>query len=292
MRLVWLALFLVAIGTARATVGISTPAVGAGTHPVATSQYQAGGRLFLLYPTTAENHRADVTVLEKFTLPRVQPPDEPALIASPGKFPLIVFSHGYNVHPFYDVRDMVTLASHGYIVACVWHDDTGTNSFPALVARRSATLRATIATLRQGREFAAAIDFDRVGAFGISLGASSALGLPVRAVFGEAPALQFAPDGGATSFFAVVGGADKLWPVCEQIIPLMAGPRYLVKLPGQGHVPTEAAKECVITTWAIHFFNAYLKADRPARDLLRNASTIVCPGVDNILTYREGGDQP
>jgi predicted dienelactone hydrolase len=288
MKPIWFVLVLAAIGTARATVGISTPPVGAGPHPVATTHAAAGGRLVLLYPTTVENHRADVTVLDTFTLPRAQPAGEPALLPPGQKFPLIIFSHGYDVHPFHDARDMVTLAGHGYIVACVWHDDSGEKDFAKLVARRTATLRETIAALRENKEFAGAIDFDRLGAFGISLGAPSVLGVPVQAIFGESPALQFAGATGDQPFFAVVGGEDRLWPVCQEVVPRMTGPRFLVKLPGQGHVPTEATKQCVITTWAVHFFDAYLKSDRTAREILRSASSVSCPGCDNITTFKEG----
>ena len=254
-------------------------------------------RYFLLYPTTPENRRANRTIL-KAIVPRVQSPGEPLLAATNGApFPLVVFSHGYGVHPFYDLRDLVTLASHGYIVACVLHADGRfgpPTSYAPLAALRAKTLRQVVKSLVTDREFAGVMDTDRIGLFGISLGGAATLTLlgendHVRAAFGESPALWLNSTNEINNvrqpYFGVVGCDDGLLEVSRKVVPHLAGPRYLVELPGQGHVPTEETKEQVITTWMVHFFDAYLKDDPQARTLLKSAESVT-GAITNTVTFR------
>ena len=254
-------------------------------------------RYFLLYPTTPENRRANRTIL-KAIVPHVQSPGEPLLAATNGApFPLVVFSHGYGVHPFYDLRDLVTLASHGYIVACVLHADGRfgpPTSYSPLVALRAETLRQVVMSLVTDREFAGVMDTGRIGLFGISLGGAATLTLlgendHVRAAFGESPALWLNSTNEINNvrqpYFGVVGCDDGLLEVCRKVVPQLSGPRYLVELPGQGHVPTEDTKEQVITTWMLHFFDAYLKDDPQARTLLKSAESVV-GAITNTITFR------
>ena len=254
-------------------------------------------RYFLLYPTTPENRRANRTIL-KAIVPHVQSPSETLLAATNGApFPLVIFSHGYGVHPFYDLRDLVTLASHGYIVACVLHADGRfgpPTSYSPLAALRAETLRQVVKSLVTDREFAGVMDTGRIGLFGISLGGAATLTLlgendHVRAAFGESPALWLNSTNEINNvrqpYFGVVGCDDGLLEVCRKVVPQLSGPRYLVELPGQGHVPTEDTKEQVITTWMLHFFDAYLKDDPQARTLLKSAESVV-GAITNTITFR------
>ena len=255
---------------------------------------------FLLYPTTHENTQPALKVLQG-VLPHVQAVGGPLLLAeSKIPFPLVLFSHGYRVHPFYDLPDLVMLASHGYVVACVLHGDgrfgTGVlGDWNPLLRLRALTLRAVIAALQQDREFAGRIDFGKVGIFGISLGGGAALDLlgattagssrgpqaVTQAVFGESPALfPFLPRNGGNAgsvrgpIFGVVGSDDSLVTPVREILDSLLGPCWLLELPGQGHVPNDSSKRQIIATWMVHFFDATLKGSAEAASVLESGDTI------------------
>lgn len=218
-------------------------------------------------------------------------------IASGGPFPLIVFSHGYNVHPLHDIGHMAALASHGYIVACLFHGDGRFGSAPdylILNQIRAATVREVIRQLGEDRHFGPAIDFLRVGGFGISLGGMTMMSLlgaddgrhpvgepVIDAFFGESPALfPFDSAKGRRvsavdrPVFVVLGVEDGLYDGALRVVRRLRGPKYFAKLPGQGHVPSEEARATVINTYALTFFDAHLKHRERATLGLEHARSV------------------
>ena len=267
----------------------------------------------LLYPT-AENQRADGKVLE-FTLPRLQKKGDPLLLAKGAAIPLIVYSHAYEAHPFLDVGRMTTLASHGYIVALVFHGDgrfTREYPWPWLYDERAESVRRIIAQLRTDKDFSPAIDFDRVGTFGVTIGAAAGLTLAggttrdgkvvvkerlVHAVFAETPSLDsFLPEKGGTvdkvaaPVFAVLGGNDARSFDAKNAVGGVPGERVIVELPSEGRALDDDAKRIVATTWAVHFFNAYLKGDAASRAVLQRGEKVE-GAVENKVVLRAVGQE-
>ena len=263
----------------------------------------------LLYPT-AENQRADGKVLE-FTLPHLQKKGE-ALLPAKGSaaFPLIVYSHAYSAHALVDVGDMATLASHGYVVALVFHGDGRFKQdypWPWLYDVRAESVQRIIAQLRTDKDFSPITDFDRVGTFGVTIGAAAGLTLTggttrdgkvlvkellVHAVFAEAPSVDsfLLAKGGtvdkvAAPVFAVVGGNDARSFDAKNVVAELPRERVLVELPSEGRALDADAKRIVATTWAVHFFNAYLKGDGASRAVLQRAEKVE-GAVENKVVVR------
>jgi len=266
---------------------------------------------FVLYPTTPENPHADVKMFDHFSLPRMDgPADRPMIAPTKQPYPIIAFSHGFNVHPFYDLPNMVALASHGYVVICIFHGDGRFTRHPlqAETAKiRARSVAACVDDLVGDKSFAPYINPKTCGVFGISRGGNAAgrlLGAcsydqdrscvdpRFIAAFGESPALaEFEPledldfSSVTAPFFAIDGSEDQLPPIINRVLSTSKGPSVFVELAGQGHVPTDATKERVISTWALDFFDAYLYADQNARARLGSRNSV--PGdIANVVKWR------
>ncbi|HEX4943484.1 MAG TPA: hypothetical protein VFV55_03965 [Usitatibacteraceae bacterium] len=123
---------------------------------------------------------------------------DPAMPSSaPARLPLIVFSHGLGgspVSPGY-VDAMVDLASHGFMVAAVFHGDSrfsrirvedlgqfvtlllNFDGFVEMELLRPVSLKSLLDTLLQHAGFAPGIDAERIGGFGASLGGQAVANL-------------------------------------------------------------------------------------------------------------------
>lgn len=166
----------------------------------------------------------------------------------PARLPLIIFSHGLGGSPIGPghLEALVELASHGYIVAAVFHADarfsrirlenisdyvflfTQFDKFVEMELMRPLSLTALIDVMLAHPGFAAGIDADRIGAFGASLGGqavanlvgaklTTSLGLAcrstardarVKAVVGLVP---YAGQSFLPAFCNDQSGADDVW---------------------------------------------------------------------------------
>lgn len=108
-----------------------------------------------------------------------------------GKHPLVVMSHGTGGDFAGHVDTAVALARAGFIVAALTHpgDNWRDSSRATQIEERPAALSATISFMLQAWPGRAAIDADRIGAFGFSAG-----GLTVLAAAGGRPDLTRLAD--------------------------------------------------------------------------------------------------
>ena len=113
------------------------------------------------------------------------------------RLPLVVFSHGLGGSPLSGshIDALVQLASHGYIVAAVFHGDgrfsrlkledlsdywyilTKFDRFVEMELMRTLSLKALVDAMLAHPHFGPGIDPDRIGAFGASLGAQAVTNL-------------------------------------------------------------------------------------------------------------------
>lgn len=201
----------------------------------------------LWYPAAAEHRGADLShetqdrygVLPGFP-PVAQEAVRDATVEQPGRFPLVVFSHGFGGHRRQTTFLCTHLASHGYVVAAPDHvGNTITDMMQAVLevaqgrplpdtaallhefaAARPADAIAAIDQLLTGQagDLAAHIDESRIGITGHSFGGWTTLAVASRDPRVRA-ALPLAPAGGRT--------------------PLPADPlRELLDLSGLHDVPT------------------------------------------------------
>ena len=144
------------------------------------------------YPTTAQNVRADYALPNGNVVPKMQRGNEtPILPASPSRWPVLLYSHGYGGSPLDGnyLNALIAFASWGYVVVAPFHGDLrysvfGPDSagfvgkryvpiwseFVAMQAIRPLSLSAGLDLLAMHPDWQARIDIGRVGAFGISQG--------------------------------------------------------------------------------------------------------------------------
>lgn len=226
------------------------------------------------------------------------------------RLPLVVFSHGLGGSPISEgyIDALVGLASHGFMVAAVFHGDPrfsririedlsdfvyvlrDFDKFVEMELMRPVSLKALVDTLLAHPQFGAAIDADRIGGFGASMGGqamanllgarlTTSLGLAcrqtvrdprIKAAVGLVPyaGQTFLPafcddqngaDDVSRPYLAISGTADTTAPIkmVEQAIHRFGSSRYLVELEGVGHEFTpEMAGD--VFTWTVTFLRAYL----------------------------------
>ncbi len=261
---------------------------------------------------------------------------QPLLPDAPVRLPVVLFSHGLGGSPISSgyIGAMVDLASQGFVVAAVFHgdprfslvriEDLGDfltallhfDEFVELELMRPVALKAMLDTLLADPRFAPAIDPDRIGGFGASLGGQAmanllgarltvGLGLGcgdtvtdprVKAAVGLVPyaGQSFLPsfcddqagaEGVDRPYLAISGTADTTAPIklAEQAVNRFRGSHYLVALDGVKHEYLPGYRGDVMT-WAVTFLDAYLGADADPgamSRLVRMAS--VAGGPDDTL---------
>ncbi len=145
----------------------------------------------LCYPTTPQNTRADYALPGGGVVPKMQRGVEAPILPPGGPWPALVYSHGYAGSPLDDayLPGLIALASHGYVVAAVFHGDLrwsrlgfgsidaqdllgldGFDDFVAMQAIRPASASALLDRLAAHPHWQQAIDLSRVGGFGVSQG--------------------------------------------------------------------------------------------------------------------------
>jgi predicted dienelactone hydrolase len=284
--------------------------------------------LLVFYPTAANNPRPDYAFPYQETgdalIPHMQRPGEKPLLADPAaKYPLLILSGGYNTHGLWHIEQLKLLASHGYIVADMFHGDGRGASYHANMALRSLGLRATLDFMLQHSDFANVIDPARIGAIGHSAGGHTILAamggtdpsgkIPsfadprIKAGFGLVPATGgsfgmwpfnvdawlFGKDRSGlrrvrSPFLAVYAEKDKNVPRdgVEAAVRQMGGPATAVMLDGETHALSPATVSDH-STWQLLFFDAWLRDDASARRRLATG-TSVRGGVNDRKTIERG----
>jgi pimeloyl-ACP methyl ester carboxylesterase len=284
--------------------------------------------LVIFYPTSSDNPRPDYAFPYKETgdalIPHMQRPGEKPILADPAaKYPVIVLSGGYNTHALWHLEHLKLLASHGYIVADMFHGDGRGAAFHANMALRSLHMRATIDFLLEHSDFANAIDAERIGAVGHSAGGHTVLAAlggidpsgkfpaaadpRIKAGFTLGPStgggfamgpfkLGFWPFGTNRAglrqvrapFFAVYGEKDRsvLPDGVETAVRQIAGPATALMLDGETHSFSNATISDY-STWQILFFDAWLRNNATARRQLETG-TSVRGGVNDHKTIEHG----
>jgi len=284
--------------------------------------------LYVLYPTTKDNPRADYTFPYTETGDNVFPHmqragEKPIFPDAAARYPLIVYSGGYNTHGLWHLSHLKWLASHGYIVVDIFHGDNRWESFGSAMAVRPLEFRAALDFVLQHADFVHAIDVGRIGASSASAGGHTILcamgGINpaspnpsladprIKAGFGLVPfmgssmgiwpfkqdAWYFGKDyAGLRSvrvpFFAVYGEKDgNVVPAgVEAGVRAMSGPATAVMLDGETH-SLSGSTTSDVNTWEILFFDAWLRDDAHAHQLLETG-TSVRGGVNDHRTIQHG----
>lgn len=299
------------------------------------------------YPTDATNARPDYVLPDGQRIPRMQRAGESPIFAPQaciaifppppecGRWPMLVFSHGLAANPV-DGRSidfLVRLASYGYVVAAPFHGDgrfsrvrfddlsdvfylfRNFDNITEMQALRPLAIKSTIDLMLSHSQFANAINADRIGGVGASMGGASFTWLAgaeitctypglasrptetdprIKAVMGYVPyagqrLLPAFGDDNATArnvrtpYLAISGTADTTAPMfmMEQAMNNFRGARYLVALTGVEHTYTPAYADDVFG-WAIPFFAAYLDNNLTMRDRLTRQKNIR-GGLDDNL---------
>jgi acetyl esterase/lipase len=280
--------------------------------------------LYVLYPTSSENKRDDYKFPYPDTADNVFPhmqkaEEKPIFAGNATRYPLIVFSHGYEGHGLWDLDHLRFLAAHGYIVVSVFHGD-GRANFEANFGIRPIALKAALDYILNHPDFGPAIDPDRIGVSGGSFGgytilaamggkylqsAEPAADSRIKAGFGLVPFMggtmgfwPFATDAWVfgkdysglktvqTPFMAIYGEKDTNVPPKSVMggIAQMSGPASAVMLDGEQHLFSKKVWTDVYT-WEVLFFNTWLRGDAEARKQLYGG-TSVQGGVTDHKTYQ------
>jgi len=228
----------------------------------------------------------------------------------PARMPLIVYSHGLAGSPIGKgyINVMTQLAAQGYMVAAIFHGDprfsrvrledfndywyalVNFDRIAEMMLLRPVALRAMTDVLLAHPGYSPAIDAERIGGFGASMGGqamahllgariTTSLGLAcsetvqdprIKAAFAYVPYSgqswlpsfcddQRGAEGVTRPFMAMTGSQDTTAQegLTEQAIHRMKGSRYMVSLLGGEHeLRTQDAGD--LFTWMLTFFNAYL----------------------------------
>ncbi|MEP7207142.1 MAG: hypothetical protein ABI920_09400 [Casimicrobiaceae bacterium] len=289
--------------------------------------------VLVCYPTRADNPRPDYLLPNGRAVPHMQQggaapifPDEAS------RYPVLLFSVGLGGSPLSNdyIAALEVFASYGYVVVAPFPGDAriadirledfndvlfailNFNTFVAMQSLRPLTLEVALNLVLAHPDYAAHVDPDRIGAFGASLGAESALLLTgarltttvgqssqtvitdprIRAVasyvpyFGQSfyPAFgrnQAGLAGITVPVLAIAGTADTTAPIAatEEGMRQLGGSRILVALNGVEHgFDTIATQD--IFTWSLVFLAAHVQDDRLARARLARMQR-VGGGVDD-----------
>ncbi|WP_457443598.1 alpha/beta hydrolase family protein [Roseateles sp. P5_E4] len=271
--------------------------------------------LYVLYPTRADNVRPNYTFPYKDTgdnvFPHMQAPGErPVFADAAARYPVIVYSGGYNTHGLWHLAHLKRMASHGYIVVDIFHGDGRVSGYAETVALRRVAFKAALDHVLSHPDFAGAVDTARIGASGASAGGQTVLAMlggadpavpgqsfrdaRLKAGFGLVPFLgasfgiwpfqthawSFGRDFSGlaqvkTPFFAVY--AEKDGSVSPDSVKAgvrrLGGPAWAVEMPSEGHLLSAPAEQ-EATAWELLFFDAYLRDNAAARERLANVKPL------------------
>lgn len=256
--------------------------------------------MYVNYPTSADNSREHYDFpfreAEDTEMRHMQGPGEKPIFADDNaRYPLVLISHGWNVHGIWEIPHARRLASHGYIVVTVSYGDLRVQDperWNRAVVFRPLAAKAVLDHVLSSDDFGSHIDHTRIATTGHSLGGFTSLALAggrylpgpksvydkrVSAVVAAAPWVGGVYDGQDYSLFedqysglrkidvpvfAVFSSKDQsttkstILTGMEQI----AGPRYVVELIDQPHI-FEPGSWQDLGNWELLFLSAFLKQD-------------------------------
>ncbi len=240
-----------------------------------TTLHLAGGRRVVVWypadPATTAGHTAETIDIASLLSPALQAKipagrrplykadafENAPAATTPGRYPLVVFSHGFAGYPEQSVSLTTHLASWGFVVAAPDHVErsldgllgTATQGVPKStdLAVLQATLDLVLETSSGPGVLHGLVDPDRVVAAGHSAGAGAAYQFAsadprVKAWIsysvgfggqgGPAPAAPKKPG------MVMLGTTDGIIPKAssEQVYAGMSAPKYLAEIPGAGHL--------------------------------------------------------
>ena len=199
--------------------------------------------VFVCYPTTADNKRADYALPDGQLVPKMQRTGDKPLLplnasgmpvrglvtsqtgVQHAQLPLLVFSHGLGSSPLdsKSVDFLVKLAAYGYIVAAPFHGDSrfskihldGLNDvlyvirnfdyFVELQALRPLSIKATVDTMLAHPDFGPRINADQIGGIGGSMGGATMTWLAGAHLTASYPSLSARPTVQDPRIKAMVG---------------------------------------------------------------------------------------
>ncbi len=262
---------------ATTTTVVANPAPYAKNGPYAvgyTTLHLAGGRRVVVWypanPGTTTGHTRESIDLASLLTPALQAKipaadrvqyttdaygDAPAA-TSPGKYPLVVFSHGYAGYPEQSVSLTTHLASWGFVVAAPDHVErsldgllgTAASGVPKStdVAVLQATLALAVSASNGSGVLHGLVDPDRVVAAGHSAGASAAYDFAstdpqVKAWISYSVSFGGGdpkPKPPTKPGMVMLGTTDGVIPPAQsrQVYAGMIPPKYLVQIPKAGHL--------------------------------------------------------
>jgi dienelactone hydrolase len=218
---------------------------------------------------------------------------------APGRFPLVVFGHGFAVTPGIYGHLLTAWARAGYVVAAplfpLENADAPGGPNEGDIVNQPADVSFVITEMLRSRSFRGRLDSRAIGVTGQSDGGNTALAVGysvhrdgrVRAAVilsgGEVPPVAaMAFSAGEPPLLATQGTADTINPpsFTQAFFDLAPRPKYRLDLLGAGHLPPYTG----VAPWALvtertttAFFDFYLKGERSALGRMRAAGNV--PGV-------------
>jgi len=286
---------------------------------------EAGNELtyaaIIYYPTTANNSHLDYELPGGKILPKMQRGSEEYLFSEDkDKFPLLIYSHGRGSHPVASLDNLKYFASHGFIVAALFHSDkrvkslegSDLNSAQEFALRPLAVLK-LIDMLQNNYDFKDKIDNEKIAAFGESYGGSTVLALLGGKIIGRPPfyfprvtTIDERIKCGVGIVAYVGNNSEPFWGVNNtglngierpffllaaendgieyslDAISKLSGEKYMVKFNGLGHNLGEGAGEDY-STWALIFLKENLFNDNDAKNSLYSATSISNGADDEFI---------
>lgn len=269
-------------------------AAGGALLPAALLGGSAGGEAVLVPP-------APLFPVEQRRFALSRGPDRPLRTVvwspvAPGRFPLVLFSHGLHGSPERFAQMITDIAGAGFVVAAPAYPNTmaGAATFDAGDMPNQPADAAAVITAVLAGELAGRVLADRVGAVGHSAGGYTTAGLLAEksrdtrvrtAVVLAGGAMNGSFAGPATEVLFVQGDRDP-------IVPYAAGraayrdvpwPKAFLTLTGADHESWmfDRSRAAVVTTRTVlDFLRAFLAADLDARARLDTDGTL--PGVARL----------
>jgi dienelactone hydrolase len=269
--------------------------------------------IYINYPTSGHNNREHYDFpfreAEDTEMRHMQGPGEKPIFADDNaRYPLVLISHGRNVHGIWETGHARRLASHGYIVVTVNYGDLriqDPESLNRAVLFRPLAAYAVLDYVLSSDDFGSHIDHTRIATSGHSLGGFTSLALAggrylpepfsvydprVSAVVAIAPWVGGVYDGRDYSLFedqysglkaidvpvlGVFGSNDQSTPKSTILagIEQLSGPRYVVELIDQPHV-FEPGSWQDMGNWELLFLSAYLKQDEQSLKQLQTTTSM------------------